>query len=152
MKANPLVLRATEEHAAAIAPHLRRYDDLEGVLNLAAVQVIRDSIRRSAEAYTWMVQGRPAAIFGVVPTAIVGGDGELWVVTTPIVERDVRTFWLGSKIFVAQMERRYPRLVACVDERFVVSANWLRKLGFRVDEPTLFRGLPFCRCVRGADQ
>jgi hypothetical protein len=90
-----------------------------------------------------MLDGRPAAMFGVVPRSIAGGIGCAWLLTTDDVRRDLRTFWLGSRIAVRAMLASYAKLEGFVDARFDLSVRWLSRLGFRLYPPCDFHGVPF---------
>lgn len=143
MRAPPVVLAATDEHCVAIAPRLRLADCREIRVGADPLAIARANLGESSEAWTWIVDDRPAAMFGVVPRSIVGGIGGLWLLTTDDIRCDLRTFWLGSKVVVETMRARYAKLDGFVDARFTQSVRWLTRLGFRLYPPCDFGGVPF---------
>lgn len=147
MRANPVVLRATEEHAIRIAPRLRGFDAPE--VKVDPVEVLRGCLAHSSHAWTWFLEGEPACMFGATSRSVLGGVGALWLVTTDAIRSDPRTFWLGSKRAVALLQEVYPTLEAHCDARFLASVQWLQRLGFTVHEPVELLGVPFRYCVKG---
>lgn len=150
MRVNPIVERATEEHLVAIAPKLRGFDAPE-IAKVDALAIMRAQLAKS-EAWTWLVDGEPACIFGFAPRSVLGGVASVWIFTTDAIHRDRRAFWLGSKRMVAHMRHTYPTLECYCDARFLASLQWLRRLGFAVAEPFDFMGVPFRYCVLRGDK
>lgn len=142
MRANPVVERATEEHAIAMAPRLRLIDCREVRAHLDPLDVTLGAVRQSSHAWTWLVEGRPVCMFGVVPRDILGGVGMAWLLSTDDIALDRRTFLLGSKVALAELLKIYPTLEGYVDARFTQSVRWLTRLGFVLHDARDYAGVP----------
>lgn len=143
MRPNPVVVRATDELAVLMAPHLRLVDCREIRANADPLAIIRGSLAMSSHAWAWMRDGEPACMFGVCPRSLAGGVGVAWLLATDAIRLDLRTFLLGSRLVLDHMLAIYPRLEGAVDARFIDSVRWLERLGFQISEPRDFRGVPF---------
>lgn len=148
MRAPPIVVAAIDEHCVAMAPRLRGKDCRE-IIDVDPLGIMRRSLARSTHAWTWILDGEPAAMFGLHPRTLVGAAPAIgWLFTTDAIRRDVRTFLLGSRAILAAMLEIYPAVEGCVDERFLESIQWLRRLGFRIGEPFEFSGFRFRHFVK----
>lgn len=143
MRANPTVVAATEELARRMAPHLRLIDCREIRAGQDPTEIALGCVRASSHAWAWVVDGEPVALFGVVPRSVLGGVGTAWLLTTDAIRHDLRTFWLGSRIMLAELLRLYPRIEGFVDARFTSSVTWLTRLGFQLEAPHDHHGVPF---------
>lgn len=148
MRAAPLVVPATDAHCIAMAPRLRGRDCRE-IIGIDPLRIMRASLGRSTHAWTWILDGEPAAMFGLRPRTLVGAAPAIaWLFTTDAIRRDLRTFLLGSRAILSVMLDLYPAIEGCVDERFLESIQWLRRLGFRIGEPFEFSGFRFRHFVK----
>lgn len=144
----PIIIPATDAHAVAIAPRLRLADALElrRATAMPAIDVVRKSLALSLQAWTWMLEDRPACIFGVGGNLI--GDGAmLWLLTTDDVARHPVTFWRHSRAIVGVMRECHPRLSGFCDSRYGATVRWLTRLGFALEGPMPFGefNMPFYR-------
>lgn len=143
MRANPVIVPATEELALRMAPQLVVDDCRELRAGVSREEISISAVRESTAAWAWILDGEPACLFGVVPRSIMGSrTATVWLLATPAIRRDLRTFWLGSKFMVEHLLARFPRLEGFVDERFGASCRWVLKLGFKVGPPTSYGGTP----------
>jgi hypothetical protein len=96
---------------------------------------IRNSVRLSTHLWAGEAEGRVAAIFGVVPVSLLGGQGAPWLMGTPLIDRHRGAFIRLNRTYIPQMLDTYPHLVNIVDARNVRSIAWLKRLGFEVHAP-----------------
>ena len=96
--------------------------------------------------------GEPAAVFGVAPVSLLGGQGCPWVLGTETFMDYPRDIVVQGKRTVRRWGERYDQLFNYVDARNLRSIAWLRHIGFQVFEPQPYgiRGLPFRRFERCA--
>ncbi len=99
---------------------------------------ILDGLAHSAHAWSVWFDGHPAAILGVCRDAI--GNGQVWMVTTPAIDRSKRLFLSLCKPFRAALLSLYPRLIAVIDERYATALRWAVRMGCR-DIGTVHRGV-----------
>lgn len=143
------IVRATPEHAIAIAQNLR-LDDRRELWAASASQPTR-TIMRSIKASTWanvgLVDGVPACVFGVVQVGLFGPAAVPWAMTTPLVDRHRRAFMRHSRQWVDKMTADHALLFNYVDARYSAAIRWLRWLGFDIMSPEPYGpfGLPFHR-------
>lgn len=151
MAAEVSIVRATREHAIALAPTMRKADAAEVWASgrYSPQEALLESLRASAEAYTLLIDGEPAVMWGVVPlptrTLLAPPAGAVWLLGGEAVTRHKRLFLRLSRVGLARLLERYPVLVNAVDARYVQAVRWLRWLGFTVGEAQPFgvAGLPF---------
>lgn len=142
MRANPVVIKATDPLAVRMAPRLRLVDCLEIRDHADPLAVIRQSLAGASHAWAWMIDGEPACIFGVSPRSLVGGTAFAWFLATDAIATDLRTFLLGSREMVRMMQGLYPRIEGMVDARYTQSVRWIRRLGFQFGDTIAHNGIP----------
>lgn len=146
MKPEPIVRPVAPGDAAALAARLRQEDAFKVLAErgMTLEQVVEDSIARSLETWVWEVDGVPGCMWGFVKKSLIGSHGVVaWMLTTPAVIEHRRTFWQGSRRFLAAALDRFGRIDGHCDARFLQSVAWLQRLGFTLDEPEEFMGVPF---------
>jgi hypothetical protein len=106
-------------------------------------ELLARSVGLSALAWTYEVDGEPAALFGVVPSA--HGYGVPWLLGTPATTRYPSEFWRHSVPAVRRMTEAFALLANYVDARNRPSIRYLRRLGFTIHpaEPWGVAGRPF---------
>jgi hypothetical protein len=143
------IVDASEAHAMAMAPHLRAADvaEVHAASGRTPFDALRVSLRCSTQAWTGLVDGTPACIWGVGPWSLAGGLGCPWLLGTAQVERHARAFLRRSRHCLGQMLETYDALENFVDARNATSLRWLAWLGFTIAPATPhgFLGLPFHR-------
>ena len=145
------IVKAEPKHAA-IVPYLRRADaeEIWAFTGLSPAFAVAWSIAHSKNAWTALLDGKPAVVFGVGESAPGTGSATLgipWLVATDDVERYPVKFYRESKSLMAKIKEGYDCLTNWVDARNVLSIRWLRWLGFAIEEPEPWGayGLMFCR-------
>lgn len=145
---NPVIIPATMEHAAQIAPRLRLEDaeEVRGAGLIDPLAVVQRSIEMSLHSWVWLLEDEPACIFGVAGD-LIGREAMPWLLTTDAVPRHAKTFWRHSREIVRLMSEVHPRLAGYCDARYTASARWLDRLGFTLHGPDPFGPLnmPFYR-------
>lgn len=140
---------ATLEHADYVAANLRQaeIDELKALAGTEPLPSTRACVERSERAWAWLVDGEPAALFGVASRNIIGDKGEPWLLTTDLVDRHPVRFLRSCAIAIENMKGSYPILENWVDARHTVCVKWLGWLGFTVHpaRPYGVMGLPFHR-------
>lgn len=145
---SPNIVPATLAHAERIAPRLRLEDVLEirraGLIS--PLQVVKGSLEMSLDAWVWLVDGEPAAIFGVAGNTI-DREAMIWLLTSDLVTQHKKTFWKLSRDIVRLMSEAHPNLGGYCDARYAASVRWLRRLGFTLTGPEPYGsiGMPFYR-------
>lgn len=141
-----MLVQATEGHALDIA---LRDADAQEILALTpdAAQAIIGSIRNSPLAWTWLVNGAPACIFGVAASSLLDSSGRPWLVSSDTVPAFPMTFLRACKRMLPQMMSLYSHLENYVDHRHTCAVKWLAWLGFTIHpaEPFGMHGVPFHR-------
>jgi hypothetical protein len=141
------ILEAEPGHAVTMAPDMRPADVAEvyAASGRTPEAALLASLRRSTHAWTCLVDGTPACIWGVGPLSLAGGQGCPWMLGTAQVGRHRREFLRQSRLFLRQMLETYDELENVVDARNRSSLRWLAWLGFTIApaEPYGFLGLPF---------
>lgn len=133
-----------------IAANLRDVDAAEiyatnGRTDIDAV--LYDGVKVSSLIWTIDIDGVPAGLFGVAPTA-AHAIGVPWMLGTPALERAPGQLTKKGRVYVARMREAYPTLINFVDARATKSIGWLRLLGFTIaekPEPFGIFKMPFYR-------
>lgn len=105
--------------------------DREELWAVAAVtpdDAMRIGLRDSDYARTGLFDGVPVAMGGI-------NRGIAWLVTTDLIENNVRLFLRESRREIEQAMTGYERLSNYVDARNRKAIRWLRWLGFTIDDP-----------------
>lgn len=139
------VIPATPAHIRTIAKRMRQADrdEVSAMSDRTPGEALAYSLRKSACAWTGIIDGRPEVMFGVGDLNILAGVGAPWLLGTDAVEVHAREFLRLSVDFRDQLLRRYPIMRNFVDDRNTISIRWLKWLGATVLEPVELRGHPF---------
>lgn len=139
------IIPATPAHIRTIARRMRQADrdEVFAVSRLTPGQALCKSLRKSSQAWTAMINGRPEIMFGVGDLNILAGVGAPWLLGTEAVEEHYVAFLRGSVEWRNQLLRRYETLRNFVDARNRASIRWLRWLGFKLFDPVNLRGHEF---------
>ena len=136
------IVPATLAHAAAL--ELRAGDAMEvAAMGATKDEAFRTSLARSLWAETYLVDGAPAAMVGLGLSALVGGHGVPWLLTSPICERHRKRFLIESRRQVARMLAEVSPLRNVVHADYARAVRWLAWLGFTLDAPVEINGAPF---------
>ena len=132
----PIVRNSEVEDAIKMAHNLRKADmnELQAVLgkNLDTAHILYEGIKNSDNPRTFVVDGDPAAIYGVVNAQSDNLNvGWVWLLGTNKI-KEAKTFFLKhSKKELAEQEKEYDVLANYVDVRNTVHIKWLKWLGFK---------------------
>lgn len=118
--------------ALAVAGRLRAADRDEAwaLGRHSPVEAVVRSCAVSAEAWAFLADGVPLAVFGVAPCPGHPGVASPWLLGADGVERHARPFLALGRPFVARWLLEHGRLYNVVDARNRRSIRWLRRLGF----------------------
>lgn len=140
------IRKAKLSDAAKLAIRLREADlrelDATGVEPLKALE---SSFKLSTHCWTCLVDGNIACMWGCGPRNLVFGEGTVWLLGGPEVERHIFKFLRESKKWKARMLKPYSTLTNWIDARNVVALRWVEWLGAEL-KPAVLRGpksLPF---------
>ena len=132
----PIVRNSEVEDALKMAHNLRKADmnELQAVLgnNLDTAHILYEGIKNSDNPRTFLVDGNPAAIYGVVNAQ--SDDlkvGWVWLLGTNKIKKAKTFFLKHSKKELAEQEKEYDVLANYVDVRNTVHIKWLKWLGFK---------------------
>ena len=141
---------ATPKDGEALATRLRpvEADEVRASSGKEPADVIRESLAASDEAWAIRFNGELALIFGVVlldDSVLTGRIGVAWLLTTDLVERFPKAFWVLSRRMLRFLLERWDALVNAIDVRHEKAIRWAKRLGFHLDEPQPFgaAGLDF---------
>jgi hypothetical protein len=131
------IVKATDAHAIVMAPNMRQVEVTEVYdgLGMKPLDALLYSLNRSIDAYSWIVEGRVACMFGVGVRDIISKKHIPWLLTTSLVEKYPVDFLRASRFIFHHfnVDRQF-ELSSFVDSRHVKSVQWLKWLGFAVNE------------------
>lgn len=141
--------------AVNMAPNLRAEDVAEcfAAGQHTSLQALQLGYVNSKPCFTVVYEGRPAAMFGVVPSAdiYVPQMGNVWLLGTNDINLFSTTFLRESKGWLERLEKDYDLVGNVVDERNQKHVAWLRWLGFHFiarHERFGHLGLPFLEFIK----
>jgi hypothetical protein len=148
---------AEPDDAAALAPRLRAADvrEIQAVAGQDPAIVMAAGAARSDPCHAVVDGDAVIALFGVVPSARVPGEGMVWLLGSNALTARSRSFLRGSRAWLARLHERYRVLWSVVDARNEVHVRWLRWCGFtflRRIERYGVEGRPFYEVQRTRDE
>lgn len=119
------------EHGEVVLANLRE-DQRRTIekLRLDAPALLRQALANDFPAFTLLIDGEPAAIFGGTSETTLGSP-RLWMLTTPLIEKHVIPLLRASRAYVRWMKDTYGPVIGMVDSEFDKSRQWLRWIGFK---------------------
>lgn len=131
------IIQATRGHAICMAPNMRRAEiiELESAVRMEPEAALLHELARSLSAWSWIVDGEVACMFGIVAPDLMGRTAYPWFLTTYLVERHARQFARACKTLLPELLAAHPHLVGMVDDRYTLSVRWLEWLGAKLGEP-----------------
>jgi|SRR5262245_2659205 len=134
------IVPATFAHLDYLREHMRLGERLEiACLGVTPELALTASYGGSLYARTGIVDGRIAAVWGVGGCAL-GGIGEPWLVTTPVVEQVPIRFIKVARAEVGQMLGLFPVLSNYVTVQYRQACRFLEVVGFRLSDPFAVNG------------
>lgn len=120
-------------HVEHVATHMRDGDVAECMAlgGLTPRQALDQSLASDGLRWTGLLDGEPAAIFGVVPVTLMGGSGVAWLLGTPLMLKHWRTFARQSKPLLRELLDHYDVLLNVVHVDNRVALRWLAWTGAR---------------------
>jgi len=131
------IVPATREHATSMAPNMRVAEmrELMSGAGFDPEEGLLFELERSASAWSWIIDGEVACMFGIISPNMLDAQSYPWFLTTYLVETHARQFARACKTLLPELLERHPRLVGMVDARYGLSILWLEWLGAKIDEP-----------------
>lgn len=100
-----------------------------GTMGFDSEKEIAESIEKANFAWTAFVDDAPACIWGIQQDNLMGGV-HLWMITTPLVDKNCRAFLKLSREVTSACADRFGTLFGYVDINFKKSLKWMEWLGF----------------------
>ena len=131
------IIPATRGHALCMAPNMRTVEiqELADSCGLSPAAALLYELERSTVAWSWVVDGEVACMFGIVAPNLLDSVAYPWFLTTPLVEKHARPFARACRDLLPELLGMHPKLVGMVDARHKLSVRWLQWLGATLDEP-----------------
>ncbi|MEN2791561.1 hypothetical protein ABC974_18140 [Sphingomonas oligophenolica] len=142
---------ASPAHVGRIASRMRADDVIEcAAMGHRPKQALRDGLTASSLCFTALVDGRPEAMFGLVVTNALAGEGTPWMLGTEAIYRHPRAMLRWGPRFVAAMLDSTPVLSNLVSVDNVRAIRFLRRLGFSIGKDRImFASTEFVTFSRG---
>lgn len=127
---------ATPEDCRHVAATLRLGDAREcEMFGVSALQAMETAMHVSIIGECILVDGEPAAVFGLHAPDILAGVGHPWLLTGDVIERRRIGYARTMRALVQRALDITPRLENVVDARYGRAVALLEWLGFSVEEP-----------------
>jgi len=149
------IVPATLPLVRQMAPRLRAADTAEvwAARHWTPLEALEQSVALSPMPRALLINGQPAAAWGVEPIARLAGVGCSWLLGTDLVASHPMIFWRTCKAELERMLTVWRVVLNWIQFEYQASIRWARRLGFRVDEPRPFGpdGVLFCCAAIVAD-
>lgn len=129
------IVPATSAHAAELALTMRQQDrdEVWAQSALHPALALGASLGGSKQAWTGLVDGRVAVMWGVCPAdEMDDSEGIVWLLGTDELVLHARKLIRMARVCLDEMHGIYPTLSNHVDERNTVAIRWLKWLGFDI--------------------
>lgn len=132
------IVPASAVHIGPIATRMREADRVEcAALGHNPKQALRAGLASSSPAWTALVGGRAEAMFGLVATSALGGEGRPWMLGSDAIYAHPRALLRRGPGFLAAMFDATPRLSNLVAADNIRAIRLLRRWGFTLDTETM---------------
>lgn len=129
---NYIIVDALPGHVNMLVERLREADAQEcHDIGLAPKKAIWHSFRRSFIRKAAFVDGEIAAMWGICGT-VLGPLGDLWLMTTPAIERAPFAFIREAKAEVALALELFPRVRGILSCDYTGAVRLVKLLGFKL--------------------
>ena len=136
---------ACNDDAERLAPVLRLEDAREmATIGQEPLEALLLCLAESSEAWTLWFGEEILGMYGVR-----SADGLVWALTGQAVNRHRGAYYKATKVLLADLRERHPRLWNLVDSRYDSSVRWLRRLGFRYRGKREINGVTFFYMMLG---
>ncbi len=137
------VVQATLDHAADLAPRLRKADLVEvEAFGSTPLQSLTRALAAPGNSYAGLVDGRVVCIFGAVSATLCSDAAVPWLLGSSEMVRHAPTFLRLNRAYMALLRSRYRLLHNFVWAGNTAAIRWLGWLGFTVHEPLHYPGDP----------
>ena len=138
---------STMDDVYHIAANMRKDDRNEVFASggMSPLKAMKKSFEYTEDCATFLVNGKPAAMFGLKHTGLITRTGIPWLLGTDDIQKDVYGFLKLSKVLYNYGISRCDYMYNFVDVRNTESQKWLKWMGFDVEEaqPYGLFGMPF---------
>ena len=137
----------TEAHILELANNMR-HDDLVECRQggyASGLEVVRESVRVSKECRACTIDGEVLAIYGVIQESVITGRGQLWLLTSNLVDEHKKTFVAYSKLVLLLMKQRWRSIVVPIGADHRGALRLAHRYGFLRGQtfPDVSTGKPF---------
>jgi hypothetical protein len=128
--------QAAVSDAGILAASMRENDRNEVLaMGMDPEDAIASAIHMSlGDAWLFYFGEKLGGVWGVVPSNLLCGYAVPWLLTTGEVDRNKRAFFTESRRLVTALRKKYTLMSNMIDERYVASLRWAKRLGFTVHE------------------
>lgn len=139
------IVRASPAHIGVIANRMRAHDVEEcRAMGHEPKPALRSAMRHSSEVWTAKVDGRPEAMFGIVVTSALGGEGKPWMLGSDEIYRHPRAMLRSGHLLLNRWLDSTPHLSGLVSLRNSRAIRMLRRWDCQIGEEIhLFGGQQF---------
>jgi hypothetical protein len=139
------IVAASPAHVGRIATRMREADVVEcRAMGQSPKQALRDGLIASTPCLTALVDGRPEAMFGLVVTSALAGEGTPWMLGTEAIYEHPRAMLRWGPRFVAAMLDSTPALSNLVAMGNARAIGMLGRWGFDISrEPVAIGDVAF---------
>jgi hypothetical protein len=98
-------------------------------------EALARSVKLSPGSLTGLADGQVGCIFGVGAASILTGVGSPWMLGSPVLQYHAKVFLRANKVWLADEQLRWDKLINFVDIRHRRAVRWLDWLGFTLFDP-----------------
>lgn len=127
-------------HLIHVAENMREADRAE-VWSSSALNPYKSleySLKCSTKSWAGTVDGEAICIFGVAPLSFVSKIGSPWLLGTDKIIEHAIPFLRRNKKIISEMHQIYDRLENMVHADNTASKQWLKWMGFTIEEEVRF--------------
>lgn len=108
----------------------RQVFEKSGIKDVPGAEATMDQLFiRSSVRHIGMVDGKVAAMWGLVPQSILSNQAYLWLLTTDLAEQHKFLLVRYSQMFVQQALTHYEKIVGHCEAGNFAAKRWIRWLG-----------------------
>ena len=134
---NYQIVTASTDHLLPIATSMREIDKREvwAINRQSPHEALASSLEDSQRAWTALVDGKPAMMWGVAPMEGSHNVAAPWLLSTKVLEqREISNPFLRlSRFYVEQLQQGFKLLTNYVHAENHISQHWLRWCGFTIE-------------------
>ena len=131
------IVETTAEHIDYVSTRMRQRDKTEIWLShrLLPHEALLKSNQFEGKRWTGLIDGEPAAIFGIMTMSLLTGSGSPWLLATEKMVKNRKEFIKISKDHMVEAIKGYSFLENYVHVDNKESIRWLKWLGFKIHKP-----------------